>query len=211
MSITIRGVILPVFILATSILTIGCAGSGESIPLSFRSPAELGKEPTASGPVVAVSAFEDGRSDRTTLGARHTVWGREKAFTFQGDMPGELTAQALASFLKNKGWKAQYVKNQAEAEGADIHISGKILVLSVDAQGAIGGTNVVAKSKVLIQAKNKADGSKITDTVSHSGTYRVFWFEDRDAEEILSDVIEKNFEQFVTSTRIDGNRVAYRQ
>jgi hypothetical protein len=211
MSITIKGVFLSVLILATSVLMSGCAGTGDSIPVSFKPAADLGKEPAPSGPVVAVSPFEDGRSDRASLGARHTVWGREKAFTFQGGTPGELTAQAFASFLKKKGWKADYMKNPAEADNADIHISGKILVLSVDAQGAIGGTNVVAKSKVLIQAKNKADGSKITDTVSHSGSYRVFWFEDPDAEEILSDVVEKNFDQFVASIRIDGNRVAYRQ
>jgi hypothetical protein len=211
MSVAIKGVFLPLLVLAASISATGCAGNGEPVSISFESPTDLGRETTLSGPVVAVSPFEDGRSDRANLGARHTVWGREKVFTLQGGAPGEPTARALVSFLNKKGWKAHYAKNQVEAESADIHISGKILVLSVDAQGAIGGTNVIAKSKVLIHAKNKTDGSRISDTVSHSGTYRVFWFEDQDAEEILSEVTEKNFDQFVASTKIEGNRVAYRQ
>ena len=83
-------------------------------------------------------------------------------------------------------------------------ISGKVLESSVDAHGTVGSTDIAAKQKIVVHAKNERDGSSITDTVSHQGTYSVFWFGPEDAEEILSEVMERNFDKFVSQTKFDG-------
>jgi hypothetical protein len=125
-------------------------------------------------------------------------------------MVGEVTAHALAEYLTRKGWRVQYVPTGSRLTGVDVVISGKILEASADARGAVGSTDITAKNKIVVQAKNLSDGSSITDTISHTGTYSVFWYGPEDTEDILSEVMEKNFERFVSQTKFDGPALRFR-
>ncbi len=157
-------------------------------------------------------AFEDERTDRTKMGSRNSIWGGESYFNVPSGSAGEETAQAFADYLKRKGWQVQYLKSvpSSNGDGPDIVLSGKILDLNVDAKGGFGFTDVNARSKLAIQAKNRADDSSITDTVTHSGNYNVFWFEPQDGEDILSEVLEKNFERFVLNTKFEDRSLRFR-
>ena len=81
-------------------------------------------------------------------------------------------------------------------------LSGKILDLGVEAKKGFLLTDIEAKSKLVIQAKNRQDDSSLTRTDAHSGSHdNVLWFEPQDGEQILSEVLEKNFERFVVNTK----------
>jgi hypothetical protein len=84
------------------------------------------------------------------------------------------------------------------------------LEASADAHGAVGSTDIAAKNKIVMHAKNLSDGSSITDTISHNGTSSVFLYGPEDAEDLLSEVMEKNFEKFVSQTKFDGPVLRFR-
>jgi hypothetical protein len=165
-----------------------------------------------AAPRVTVVAFDDGRADRTKVGTRNSVWGGESYLNVSSGSAGEETAQAFAEYLKRKGWQVQYAKSSPPVSdnGPDIVLSGKILDLAVEARGGFGGTEIGARSKLTIQGKNRSDDSAISDTVAHSGTYNVFWFEPQDGEDILSEVMEKNFERFVLNTKFEDRAIRFR-
>jgi hypothetical protein len=108
-------------------------------------------------------------------------------------MIGEATAKALTEYFAGKGWRAQSVPSGAGMTGGDVEISSKILEAFADAHGAIGSTDIAAKNKIVVQAKNLSGGSFFTDTISHTGNSSVFWYGPEDAEDILSEVAEMNF------------------
>ncbi len=184
----------------------GCAGKGEVIAISI--PAKrVAAEATArnpGGPHVAVTAFEDGRSNKTRLGVRTHLFGGESHFNLtNGADPREATAQALVDYLVKKGWNVSFMKPGA-TNGADVTISGKILELSLDAKSGFGSTEIVAKNKLVLQAKNQADGSLVRETLNGLGTDSVFWFDPKDGQDLINEVLERNFDKFLADTTIEG-------
>ena len=72
-------------------------------------------------------------------------------------------------------------------------------------------TDIEAKSKLIIQATNRQDHSSLTRTDAHSGSHdNVFWFEPQDGEQILSEVLERNFERFVMNTKFEDRMIRFR-
>ena len=186
------------------IFATGCAGKGERIDLKV--PIANGtdeKVVAMSSATVAISPFEDNRTDRSHLGTRQHLWGGESHFSLPSGTLGEVTAQAFADYLKGKGWNATVTKGNG-AVGADMTITGKLVDVSVDAKSGIGQTTLNAKSRLVVQVKNHADGSQVRETLTSTGTNQVFWFDPEDAQELLNELYNKNFEKFVTDTTLDG-------
>lgn len=199
-----KNVIVTIMVLGVLAMGSGCAGPGEAVPLTLALKPSAEKATASSSGTVLVTPFGDDRSDRTKLGVRQSLWGTTEPLTVKNGTVGEVTAKSLAEYLARKGWRVQYVPAGSSLTGGDTVISGKVLEASVDVHGAIGSTDLAVKHKIVVQAKNQGDGSSITDTISHSGTASVFWFGPEDAEELLGEVMEKNFEKFVSQTRFDG-------
>ncbi|MCE3223724.1 MAG: uncharacterized protein K0S58_1904 [Nitrospira sp.] len=200
-------------------LLLGCSGKGDIIPMNLNpKPSTESAGPNqavkpTSGPRVTVIPFEDGRGDRSKVGSRTSMWGGETHFNVSSGSAGEATAQAFADYLKGRGWQAQYAKNEPPTaeNGPDIVLSGKILDLAVEAKKGFLLTDIEAKSKLVIQAKNRQDESFLTRTDAHSGSHdNVLWFEPQDGEQILSEVLEKNFERFVANTKFDDRAIRFR-
>jgi hypothetical protein len=152
---------------------------------------------------IAIQPFEDNRTDRSHLGTRHHLWGGESHFSLPSGTLGDATAQAFADYLKGKGWNASVAKGNGAA-GADMTITGKLVDVGVDAKSGIGQTTLNAKNRIVVQVKNLADGSQVRETLTSTGTNQVFWFDPEDAQELLNDLYNKNFEKFVTDTKLDG-------
>jgi hypothetical protein len=187
------------------ILASGCAGNGERIDLKV--PQVNGgneKVVAMNSATVVIQPFEDSRTDRSHLGARHHLWGEESHFTLPTGTLGEATAQAFADYLKGKGWNATVGKGTG-VDGADITITGNLADVDVDAKSSIGQTTLHAKNRLIVQVNNRADGSQVRETLTSSGNNQVFWFEPSDAQELLNELYNKNFEKFVTDTKLDGN------
>ncbi len=202
------------FVVAALLIGLQGCTSQEPLPinLSLRPSAEAVAEPAKSRAMVVVTPFADDRSDRTKLGVHKALWGSTKPVTLRLGTVGDVTGRAFADYLERRGWQVRYLAtgaNATEGEG-DVLITGKVLESSVDAHGSLGSTDILAKSKILVHAKNLHDGSAITHTVSHNGTYSVFWFAPEDAEEILSEVMERNFDKFVSQTKLEGSTVRFK-
>ncbi len=213
----VRGVTAP---MAVGLLfLLGCSGKGDIIPMNLtpkpgtNAAGSVHSVRPIPGPRVAVIPFEDARADRAKVGSRTSFWGGETDFNVSSGSAGEATAQALADYLKRKGWQAQYAKGAPTAGegGPDVVLSGKILELAVDAKRGVLLTDIEARSKLVIQAKNREDESSIVRTDAHSGNHdNVFWFDPQDGEDILSEVLEKNFERFVVNTRFEDRSIRFR-
>ena len=186
------------------IFAVGCAGKGERIDLKV--PIANGtdeKVVAMSSATVAILPFEDNRTDRSHLGARHHLWGGVSHFSLPSGTLGEATAQAFADYLKGKGWNATVASGNG-ADEADMTITGKLVDIGVDAKSGIGQTTLDAKSRLVVQVKNRADGSQVRETLTSTGTKQVFWFDPEDAQELLNELYNKNFEKFVTDTKPEG-------
>ena len=189
------------------ILASGCAGKGERIDLNVPIvPIASGtdeKVVAVSSATVAIQPFEDARTDRSHLGTRLHLWGGESHFSLPGGTLGDATAQAFADYLKGKGWNATVAKGNGAA-GADLTITGKLVDVGVDAKSGIGRTTLNAKNRMVVQVKNHADGSQVREELISTGTDQVFWFGPEDAQELLNELYNKNFEKFVKDTKLDG-------
>ncbi len=186
------------------ILASGCAGKGERINLKVPIASGADEKVVAMSPAtVAIQAFEDNRTDRSHLGTKLHLWGGESHFSLPSGTLGDATAQAFADYLKGKGWNATVAKGN-EAIGADMTITGKLVDVGVDAKSGIGQTTLNAKSRMVVQVKSHADGSQVRETLTSTGTNQVFWFDPEDAQELLNELYNKNFEKFVTDTKLDG-------
>ena len=186
------------------IFATGCTGKGERVDLKV--PIANGtdeKVVAMSSATVAILPFEDHRTDRSHLGTRHHLWGGESHFSLSSGSLGETTAQAFADYLKSRGWNATVAKGNG-AVGADMTITGKLVDNGVDAKSGIGQTTLHAKSQLVVQVKNHADGSQVRETLTSTGTNQVFWFDPEDAQELLNELYNKNFEKFVMDTKPDG-------
>lgn len=208
----VKNIVVCVIVMSALVAGSGCAGQGDSVPiaLALKPPTDKTAASSASTVNVLVTPFGDDRSDRTKLGVHRSFWGAPAPLTLKNGTVGEATAKGLAEYLTRKGWRVQYVPTGSRLNGGDVVISGKVLEASVDAHGMVGSTDIAAKNKIVVQAKSLSDGSSITDTISHNGTYSVFWYGPEDAEDILSEVMEKNFEKFVSQTQFDGPALRFR-
>jgi uncharacterized lipoprotein YajG len=186
------------------IIATGCAGKGERIDLKI--PIAKGTEEKVvamSSATVAILPFEDHRTDRLYLGTRHHLWGGESHFSLSSGSLGETTAQAFVDYLRSRGWNATLDKGNGAA-GADMSITGQLIEGVVDAQSGIGQTTLTAKSRLSVQVKNNADGSQVRETLTSTGVNQVFWFDPEDAQELLNELYNKNFEKFMMDTTLDG-------
>jgi hypothetical protein len=192
------------------ILTAGCAGKGERVDLKFPIASGADEKVAAlSSATVAIQPFEDNRTERSHLGTRLHLWGGESHFNLPSGTLGEATAQAFAAYLKGKGWNATVAKGNG-AVGADMTVTGRLVDVAVDAKSGIGQTTLSAKSQMVVQVRNHADGSQVRETLTSTGTNQVFWFDPEDAQELLNELYTRNFEKFVADTKLDGKSLKLR-
>jgi hypothetical protein len=180
----------------------GCATKGEKIDVKIGAPATAATRPASMGTaMVTVVPFQDDRTDPYRLGARQHLWGGETLFAVQNGTVGESSAQALVDYLRRKGWNAALGK---ATDLADITITGKLIDVAIDAKSSVGRTAVTGRNKIVLQAANAADRSQIRDTVTSLGEKTVFWFDPEDAQEVMNDMYEQNFDKFLADTKLDG-------
>lgn len=180
----------------------GCATKGEKIDLKIMAPATAATKPASmNAAMVTVVPFQDDRTDPYRLGARQHLWGGETLFAVPNGAVGETSAQALVDYLRRKGWNAALGK---ATDPADITITGKLIDVAIDAKSSVGRTAVTGRNKIVLQAANATDRSQIRDTVTSLGEKTVFWFDPDDAQEVLNDLYEQNFDKFLADTKLDG-------
>lgn len=187
---------------------VGCAAKGQVVTLDIRAVTPGGEISTkkADGVGVTVTAFEDARSEKSRLGTRHHLWGGESYFDVPGGKPGDVVAQVASDYLKGRGWRAERAKaGTVDGAGAPaVMLSGKILEFSVDANSKFGRTAITVKTKLVVEAKNQADGSTVRMTLNGDGSDRVFWFDPADAQELTNEVLADSLKKLLADTKIEN-------
>jgi hypothetical protein len=187
---------------------IGCAAKGEVVNLNLGTVPPNSQEPVKKRHDVSVVVlpFEDARPDQGRLGTRSHFWGGRTYFDVPGGKPSETVAEAVAEYLKAKGWQARVGKpGEAGRGNADVVLTGKVLGLAVDADSKFARTKIAAKTKLAVQGRNAADESVVRMTLNGSGSDSVFWFDPKDAEKLLNEVLSESLEKLVLDTRFDNH------
>lgn len=187
------------------LLAAGCASQGEVVNLTIPSLREPGTPAAAktATPSIAVLKFDDKRANKAWLGTHTGRMGGEERFNVRGNDAGQAVASALVDYLKAKGWQAAMVSDAAKAN-SDVTLSGEILEMDVDAKAGWFSTELSSKSKVMVQGTNRADASKVRMTLTGTGTDKVFWFSESDAQSLINDVLQESFSKLPSSTRFEG-------
>jgi uncharacterized lipoprotein YajG len=185
----------------------GCAATGEVITLNVQTIPSQTDAAKRSEVNVAVLPFEDARAEQGRLGSRAHLWGGRTYFEVPGGKPSDAVADAVADYLKAKGWKVYAAKStdQAATGKADVLLSGKLLALAVDAESKFARTNIAAKSKIAVHAQNAADGSTVRMTLNGAGSQSVFWFSPEDAQKLLNEVLTESLEKLVLDTKVENH------
>jgi len=185
-------------------MSVGCAGTGEVVPIHLRATPATAEKAAMSMPLrVAVEVFEDSRQYQTSLGVRTHIWGGVTYFDVPGSKLADAMAHALTEYLTAKGW--QVVKPDG-GEGADVVVAGKVQDCFVRAKSRVGFTEIATRAKLAIQATNAADGSVIRMVLNGSGSEDVFWFDPEDVEALLNEVLADSFSKLMHDTTVE-NRV----
>lgn len=184
-----------------------CAGKGERIDIAIPGIIPGGVTASATpGPRIAVLPFEDQRLNQAHLGTRSHLWGGISYFDLPSGSAAKATAQALIDYLNRQGWKALMARTQG-SDGADITIAGTIQSLSVDAKSGFMHTDLTATNALAFQIINHTDESIVREKVSGTGSDRVFWFDQEDAQHLTTDLFETNFKKFLGDLKIEGRTI----
>jgi hypothetical protein len=183
----------------------GCAGKGERIDIAIpeRTTAEGTLSVATPGPRIAVLPFEDQRPNQAHLGTRSHLWGGVSYFDLPSGTLAKATAQALVDYLSRQGWKASLARTPGN-DGADITIAGTIQSLSIDAKSGFMHTDLTATNALSFQIMNHTDESIVRERVSGTGSDRVFWFDQEDAQHLTTDLFDTNFKKLLEDLKIEG-------
>ena len=189
---------------------VGCAGTGEVIPIHLRAtPAAAEKAAAPASPLrVAIGAFEDGRRYQTGLGVRTHLWGGVSYFDVDGNKPADAVAHALTEYLTAKGWQ---VVKPGNSEGADVAIAGQLQEFIVHAKSRAGFTEITAKTRLVLQATNSTDGSVVRMVLNGTGAEDVFWFEPHDVEDVVNEVFADSFSKLSQDTMVVNRMLRLKQ
>ncbi len=182
----------------------GCAGTGQTIPLSIQSlPSVRTLNQNFQDIKVVVESFEEG-PEAGRLGVRTHLGGGETVFTVQGGTIGEVVAQVVADNLKSMGFQVWVKKSNASETPArpDITITGQVQQLSAQARSRFFSTKMTAKTRIVIQAANASDRSTVRLNLEGAREDAVFWFEPREVQELVNRLLKENLDRLLADIRV---------
>jgi hypothetical protein len=187
----------------------GCAGKGERIDVMMPGKWTGAAVSASTGPRIAVLPFDDQRPMQMYLGQRDHFWGGESYFDLPSGSVSRASALALVDYLNRRGWRASMAATPG-ADDADVTITGTVTDLSINAKSGFMHTDISAKNSLSFQIKNHSDGTVVRERVSGSATDQVFWFDQEDAQALFSELLESNFQKFMTDVQVSGRAVRLR-
>lgn len=190
------------------VMLAGCAGKGERIDIVIPGGAANGEALSlaGSGPSISILPFDDQRSGQAHLGTRTHLWGGESYFDLPSGTAAGASTQALVDYLTRQGWKASLARTTGN-DGADVTIAGTIQGLSIDAKSGVMHTDLDAKNTLSFMITNHADNSIVREHVAGTATDRVFWFDQEDAQQLMTNLFDTNFKKLLSDLKIEGKTI----
>ena len=195
----------------------GCAAKGEVVyleiqavpaaPLSAKQQGEQREEIK-----VAVEVFEDQRPEKNHLGVRTHIWGGVTYFNVIGGKEGDVVAQVVADHLKQKGWRVWVRRHGSPTpEGdPDVVLTGQVQEFSAHAKSRFFSTELTAKSKLAVLARNAADGSTTSMSLEGTSTESVFWFEPKDLQNLVNLTLKESLDKLMADTKVEKRALRLR-
>jgi len=189
---------------------VGCAATGESVPLDIRAKpaASVAHGSATDGLRVVLLPFEDQRQEKHHLGERTHIFGGQTYFNVPGD-PGALVAQVMAEYLRQSGWQAWFAKPGITVPGdaAEVILSGQIQEFTAHGRSRFFSTELTSTVRVTVQAKNVSDGSIVKLTMVGASSGPVLWFEPEDVQDVLNEAIQNSVKKLLSNTKIDNRQL----
>lgn len=184
----------------------GCAGTGkvETLDVNVRPmPQEVASDESVK---IVVEAFQDQRADQTRVGFRSHLGGGTTNFNVPGAKAGETVAEALADFLRHKGWQVGVKKpGLTAAEGrTDILLTGTIRELWGTAKSRFFSTKLDVKSSLVVKAQNMIDGSTTSLTLDGAATDSVMFFSPEKLQALINSALKDSFQKLMLDTRVEN-------
>lgn len=185
----------------------GCAGKGETVMLY---PGALPIDradirPSRETLAVVLLAFEDHRKEKGSIGQRTHKGGGSTSYTVWNDRPGQVVAQFMADYLKQKGWQVLVAKpGELLSEGAgDVVFSGQVQEFSVTAVSHSLSTDMSARMQVDLQARNQKDGSVARMSLHGSRAKTVVVFNDRDVQDTIDAMLKESMDRLMEDAKVE--------
>jgi len=186
----------------------GCAGKGETVmlypgalPLS-RADIALSQEKLT----VVIVPFEDHRLAKGSIGRRTHARGGYTSYTVWNDRPGQVVAEFMADYLKQKGWQvtvAQTAETARHQSAAEAVISGQVEEFSVQAVSKSLLTDISTRMQVALQARNQKDGSLARMTLHGSRAKTVVVFNDRDVQDAIDIMLKESMDRLMEDAKVE--------
>ena len=186
----------------------GCAGKGGPscyIPARFRSVVRTLRSHREKLTVVIVP-FEDHRLAKGSIGRRTHARGGYTSYTVWNDQPGQVVAEFMADYLKQKGWQvtvAQTAETARHQSAAEAVISGQVEEFSVQAVSKSLLTDISTRMQVALQARNQKDGSLARMTLHGSRAKTVVVFNDRDVQDAIDIMLKESMDRLMEDAKVE--------
>jgi hypothetical protein len=199
---------MPGVAIAVQIL-MGCAGSGQTIPLKVDMSTAPAPIKVRNAPRVAVIPFDDVRPDKTAIGRyQHYVESIVDRYVPAEASAADQVTKFVADYLKQAGFPVTVLSpgSQPAAGAADIVLSGYIESYWMEAVARLGRTELVARNRLRLKVANMADNSTVFSTVAGEGTSKVVSFDLSDIEQLDGEALAQSLSRFLSDTTlVDGS------
>ncbi|WP_447977888.1 hypothetical protein [Candidatus Nitrospira bockiana] len=148
--------------------------------------------------------FEDGRAKKGTIGKRVHAGGGETLYKVWGDNPGQVVAEFMADYLKQKGWDVDVrtVEQSGQEPPADVTIRGRVQEFAADAVSRPGSTIIETKMLVSLKVAHP-NGDPERMTLQGARREKVVVFNDRDVQAALNTMMKESLDRLMADTKVE--------
>jgi hypothetical protein len=189
----------------------GCAGKGETIYLDLNAALRgAATEQTGRGESVLVEAFGDQRPEKQRLGTRTHLWGGVTHFDVPGSRAGAVVARLVGEYLAKTGRQVtiNVVGTGEQAQQTkgtpDVIVTGEVHEFSTHVKSRFFSSVIEAKFRVIVMAKNSADNSSVRLSLEGERSRTVFWFEEKDVEDLINDMLADSLKKLMAGVKVEG-------
>ncbi len=192
--------------LVTVLFISGCQAPGQIIKLRIQH-VESARESNESPLTVAVSPFDDKRPTSEHLGMRYRGGGSKTYFDVMGGTLSQRVTNSFVDFLNQAGFSA------APANGAgstNVRIEPAIQKFKVEATDKALATHFEVDTIMAFTVHNAADESTVRISIGVGGTDHDVFFNDKDLEKLIAEVLTQGFEEFLEKVEVQGEVLKFR-
>lgn len=150
--------------------------------------------------------FEDNRKEKGAIGRRTHKNGGYTTYTVWNDRPGQVVAQFMADYLKQKGWQvivAQPGETVLDHSEVELVISGQVQEFSVEAVSHSMSTDISTRMQVDLEAHNQKGGSLARMSLHGSRGKTVVVFNDRDVQNTIDAMLKDSMDRLLEDAKVE--------